>query len=58
MAQFQMTYPYERRFFDGRVVEPGEIVTADENPDPNFFEEVAAPAAPAPTDPSTPDPFN
>ena len=37
--QFRMTYPYARFFPDrGEVIEPDQIIEADENPDGNFFE--------------------
>jgi hypothetical protein len=41
VPKFRHTYPYSRTFIDlGFSVEPGEVVERDENPDPNFFEEV------------------
>lgn len=65
MPKFQMTYPYPRQFVDGLSAEPGEVIEADVNPDPNFFVEVdgasvpvEAPAAveaePASSDPEAP----
>ncbi len=55
--QFRMTYPYARFFPDrGEVIEPDQIIEADENPDGNFFEVVSAPTtkkAPAEPEAST-----
>ena len=44
MAQFRFMGGNDRVFFGPPqlVVEPGDIVCADENPDPNWFEPVAA----------------
>lgn len=42
MPQYKMTYPYSRRFTDLGELAPGDVIDASENPNINFFEEVAA----------------
>lgn len=40
MKTFRMTYPYSRLYHFLGEVQPGQEIKADENPDPNYFEEV------------------
>jgi hypothetical protein len=48
MPDFKYTGDSGRDFPDaGLTVEPGDVVTRDENPDPMFFEEVTTKAAKA-----------
>jgi hypothetical protein len=62
MPTFEMTYPYGRYFPSlGVTLAPGETITADENPDGNFFADVNAPAPklntqPPPHAPPEPEP--
>ena len=66
MPRFRMTWPYPRNWRDsGLRAQPGEVIESDENPDPNFFEEVDAATpvgvpepddAPAPPAPPVADP--
>ena len=53
MAQWKMPSPYDRFWSNvlptvppTNAVSAGEIVEADENPDPHFFELVTDPSAP------------
>jgi hypothetical protein len=46
MAEFQFTGTEEREFpyhgLSHALIRPGDVVEADENPDPHWFEPVAA----------------
>ena len=48
MPRFTMTYPYARLYPSTLgLVEPGQEIEADENPDPNHFVAIAEPVKPA-----------
>lgn len=53
MPKFRHTYPYARVFPALGEVQPDEIVTAKENPDGNFFDEVEEPKAERVTKPKS-----
>ena len=42
MPQYKMIYPYSRRFTDLGELAPGDVINAEDNPNVNFFEEIAA----------------